>query len=90
MGSWSYCILGNDDIYDYLGSFVYTCASNLTEKEYEDFGDFEKFEDVPLEHRKYVIDKNLNNLVTIVKEDPGIIDNKNDIVECYKNSVNFV
>ncbi|MHA2180588.1 MAG: hypothetical protein ACXAAH_04100 [Promethearchaeota archaeon] len=72
MGSWSYCILGNDDIYDYLNAFIYTCASNLTEKEYEDFGDIEKFEDVPLKYRKYVIDKNINNLINLVKEDPRI------------------
>ena len=70
MGSWSYFILGNDDIYDYLSSFIVTCASNLTEKEYEDFGKFENFQDLPLLDRKYVIDKNLGNLVALVKEDP--------------------
>jgi len=70
LGSWNYNILGNDDIYDYLGSFIYTCASDLTEKEYEAFGEYGKFEDLPLIDRKYIINKSIDKLRTIVKEDP--------------------
>jgi len=70
MGSWSYEILGNDDIFDFLNNFIYICASDLTDEEYERFGEFEKFEDIPLIDRQYVIENNYDKLVKAVKDDP--------------------
>jgi len=62
--------LGNDDIFDYLNNFIYICATDLTKDEYERFGEFEKFEDMPIIDRKYVIKNNYDKLVKAVKNDP--------------------
>ena len=69
MGSWNYTLLANDDAMDFMGSFIYTCASNLSDKEYERFGKFDDFKDLPLEDRQYIINKNFDKLLTVVKED---------------------
>ncbi len=72
MGTWSYTILGNDDAMDFWGIFVYTCANNLNKKEYEEFGEIDNFEDIPLEDRQYIINKNFDKLLSIVKKDGSI------------------